>query len=813
MKFIQKLYVLIVAMFIVGTGFGAIDDPITWKSYSNELGDDQFEIVIEAKIEKGWHLYSQFMDMSDEGPLPTWITFETNSNFELIGKAVEKDVHTKFEEVFNMDVSYFENTAIFRQVVKRLNTKMDSLKGNVNFMTCMDGKCLPPADYTFTLNLTSGTELIKEVIKHTDSTTLSIIPDPVNMNLSAPINDCGGGGATDEDKKSYWWILFLGLAGGLVSLVTPCVFPMIPLTVSFFTKGGKDKGGIAKALLYGVSIMGVYVALSIPFHFGAESEILNNISTNFTLNIIFFVIFVFFAFSFFGYYELTLPSSWANKADKAADVGGFLGIIFMALVLAIVSFSCTGPLLGSVLAGSLTADFDPWLVTIAMLGFGIGLGLPFTIFAAFPSLLKSLPQSGGWMNTVKVVLGFVEMGMALKFLSNADFVYRFGIVQRETFFLIWIVIAILTAVYLFGLISFPHDTKGAKIGKGRKIVGAIFLLFGIYLAPGVLKQDAQPWGSSLISGFPPSTWYSWYGGERHFTDYYEALVYAKETGKPLLVDFTGYACVNCRKMEENVWSQQVAENELSKYVIVSLYVDDKVALPENEQGEISIPLGNGKFKQKTLKTVGDKWSTFEALRFGQVSQPFYVLLSPEEVLLTNPVGYTPDANEYAEWLKCGLDAMNKVVSGDVDVTEISESAADNEPVIVEEIVAAKWSFAHAIESDGNVAFTMKADISVGWHLYSQYLEGDEGPLPTWIKFNESAGYELVGQSTEPDVHKIYDDVWELDILQFEGTATFNQVVEITGDYPVTISGEISYMACDEGKCVNLTEPFEYVINE
>ncbi len=813
MKFIHKVHILLVTLLLVGLGYGQLDDPISWKCSSKKLGENEFEILIEAEIEKGWHLYSQFMDISDEGPLPTWITFQTGNDFELKGVANEEGVHTKFEEVFDMEVSYFENTAVFRQIVKRVNSEMDSIKGNVNFMTCMDGKCLPPEDYSFTLNLALGNELVKKVVAYTDSSSLAIIPDPANMNLNAPINDCGGGGATDEDKKSYWWILFLGLAGGLVSLVTPCVFPMIPLTVSFFTKGGKDKGGIAKALLYGLSIMGVYVALSIPFHFGAESEILNNISTNFTLNIIFFVIFVFFAFSFFGYYELTLPSSWANKADKAADVGGFIGIVFMALVLAIVSFSCTGPLLGSVLAGSLTADFDPWLVTIAMLGFGIGLGLPFTIFAAFPSLLKSLPQSGGWMNTVKVVLGFVEMGMALKFLSNADFVYRFGIVQRETFFLVWIIIAILTAVYLFGLISFPHDSKGVKIGKGRKMVGIIFLLFGVYLAPGVLKQDAQPWGASLVSGFPPSTWYSWYGGERHFTDYYEALAYAKETKKPLLVDFTGYACVNCRKMEENVWSQQIVEEELSKYVIVSLYVDDKVALPEKEQGEVSIPLGDGKFKQKVLKTVGDKWSTFEALRFGQVSQPFYVQLSSDEVLLTNPVGYTPDANEYTNWLQCGLDAMLQLESGDVDVSEIAESAADNAPTVVEEIVAAKWNFSHTVANNGNVLFTMKANISEGWHLYSQYLEGDEGPLPTFVQYNQAANYELVGDSKEPDVHKVYDDVWELDILQFEGTATFNQEVKIIGDYPVVISGSILYMACDDGKCVNLTEPFEYIINE
>ncbi len=797
--------------------FGQAEEFVTWSSSSKSLGNEEYEITISAELADTWHTYSQFMDMG--GPLPTWITFETGEDFELVGVAEESETTTYYEEVFGVDVVQFDEIAIFTQKIRRLNPNASQITGNVNYQICtdVDGKCIGPVDYTFTLDLNSGTEDKDANVLVADSSAISIIPNPKNLNLHKPVNDCGGGGVNDEDKKSYWWILLLGLGGGLVSLITPCVFPMIPLTVSFFTKGGKDKSGIAKALLYGFSIVLVYVTLSIPFHFGAESEILNNISTSFTLNIIFFVIFVFFAFSFFGYYELTLPSSWANKADKASDIGGVIGIMFMALVLAIVSFSCTGPLLGSVLAGSLTADFDPWLVTVAMLGFGLGLGLPFTIFAAFPSLLKSLPQSGGWLNTVKVVIGFVELGMALKFLSNADFVYRFGIVHRETFYLVWIVLALLTAIYLFGLIRFPHDSKDDKIGVSRKIIGVIFLSFGIYLSPGILKLSNQYWSTTLISGFPPSTWYSWYENNvphqdevrhEHFTDYYEAVAYAKEHNVPILLDFTGYACVNCRKMEENVWIEKEVDSLLKDYVIVSLYVDDKVALPSGDQKAIDIPLSDGGVKTKMLKTVGDKWATFEAIRFGQVAQPFYVLLSPDEFLLNNPVGYTPDPTEYADWLQCGLDAFEKLQKGEVsneELEEIEESASN--PVEVEEIVAANWNYEVVDLGGGEFEVKLIANITDGYHLYSQFLDPSAGPLPTWIQYDDNASIEILGEAEEPDVHSVYDEVWETDILQFDGTATFVQKIKVSGENQ-KLSGTILYMACNDGQCVNLEEKFE-----
>ncbi len=633
---------------------------IQWATAAEKIGENEYEVKIHAWLEKKWHVYSQTLDRED-GPLSTIVTFDKKNLFKTEGKAKEIGSQKHFDPVWGFDIAFFGDELLFSKKVIVLNKDSMILVGNVNFMMCDDKECMPPTDYTFTVDLAkgSGGELIKT--GKTDPWVLKQIPVIDKMDLNNPVKDCGT--KKSEEKKTYWALFFLGLLGGLISLITPCVFPMIPLTVSFFTKGGKEKGkGIGRAVLYGLSIVAVYAALSLPFYApGTDPEMLNQISTGAPLNIAFFVIFIVFAISFFGYYEITLPSKWANKADSAADIGGIIGIVFMALVLAIVSFSCTGPLLGSVLAGSLKDGPVP--ITIAMLGFGVGLGLPFTIFAAFPSLMKSLPQSGGWLNTVKVVLGFVELGLALKFLSNADFVYRAGIVHRETFFLIWTLLAFATAAYLFGLFRFPHDSKNQKIGTGRKVIAIIFLLFGIYTAPGVLPHDKQPWKFSMISGFPPSTWYSWYDQHESLEvvkDYSEAIDRAKAENKAIILDFTGYACVNCRKMEENVWTVDEVHDILNKnYVIASLYVDDKVALPKEKQGNINIPIAGGGTKLKAIKSVGDIWATFESLRFGQVSQPFYVLLHPDGTLLTHPVGYTPNSDEYLEWLKCGVEAFKE----------------------------------------------------------------------------------------------------------------------------------------------------------
>ncbi|MFT4660428.1 MAG: thiol:disulfide interchange protein [Patiriisocius sp.] len=637
---------------------------IKWQVISNKISEDEYEVIVHSWLQDKWHLYSQELSWK-EGPLETIVTFETGNDFSLVGKAEEEGVEKHYDPVWEHDIEFFADEVFFKQKVKVINPGSMIFSGNVNFMMCDDRECMPPDDFSFKINLATGEEIKTDVdVTATDDKALSLIPAVPNVDLENPVNPCGD--KKDEENKTYWMLFILGLGGGLISLITPCVFPMIPLTVSFFTKGGKEKGkGIWRAIIYGVSIVAVYAALSLPFYApGTDPEMLNQIATGFTLNMFFFVIFVVFAISFFGYFEITLPNSWANKADKASDVGGLMGIIFMALVLAIVSFSCTGPLLGSVLAGSLKDG--PLPITIAMLGFGAGLGIPFTLFAAFPSLLKSLPQSGGWLNTVKVVLGFVELGLAVKFLSNADFVYRFGVLHRETFFLIWAILAFATAAYLFGLFLFPHDSKGQKIGSTRKVIGVIFLIFGIYVAPGVMPKDSQPWNFGLVSGFPPSTWYSWYDQEEELevvTDFQTALDLGAEQDKLVLLDFTGYACVNCRKMEDNVWTEDDIHKVLDEnFVIASLYVDDKVSLDEDKKGDIVIPLSDGTNKLKKIKTVGDIWATFESLRFKQVSQPYYVLMSPDGHLMTNPVAYTPDSDEYLEWLKCGMDAYEKYKS-------------------------------------------------------------------------------------------------------------------------------------------------------
>jgi len=661
---------------------------------------------------------------------------------------------------------------------------------------------------------------------------------------------------TNGDKASgNWWLFFMGFLGGLVALFTPCVFPMIPLTVSFFTKGGSETGkGLGKAIVYGLSIVAVYVALSLPFYVsGTDPEILNEISTGFTLNIIFFVIFLVFAFSFFGYFELTLPAKWTNKADKASDIGGILGIVFMALVLALVSFSCTGPLLGSVLAGSLKDGPVP--ITMAMLGFGVGLGLPFALFAAFPSILKKLPQSGGWLNTVKVVLGFVELGLALKFLSNADFVYRFGIVHRETFYLIWVLISLATAGYLLGWFRFPHDSPNQKISKTRLSFAALFLAFGIYLTPGILPKDNQYWGTGLISGFPPSTWYSWYNNDvngiegisleiedpelrakaekidildeltdfivasnkdemkvhYHITDYEVGLALSKKSGKPMMLDFTGYACVNCRKMEEHVWGVEEVEKILENYIIVSLYVDDKNELDPQEQGTVKQQLADGTLKDKKIIMVGTKWATFEGMRFGNAAQPWYALLSPEEYLLTHCVGYTPDANEYANWLCAGLLAMDKVKAGEYTVTNDNNGG---QTVLQEVDYHVDWSYAATNISDSLVEVTIEGAIDEGWHTYSQFLTGFDGPLPTMITFDESDSYELIGEIAEEHTHTYFDSVWDCEIIEFSDKAIFKAKMKRKSLESFTLKGMISFMVCENGRCLPpKDEPFELTVDQ
>lgn len=652
----------------------AILDPVKWTMSATKGAGNKVILNFNAKIQEKWGVYAQEPPKED-GPVPTTFTFEENENvFVSEGELTEssENVFEGYEPLFEMDIKKFKKEVSFIKEIE-LKKAEGTLKGYLEYMTCDDKQCLPPAYVDFELDLASlntkiGAELNEAATENTDSKANGLVISTVDLNN--PVSDCGVIASPEDDiqKKSFWLVFLMGLGGGFLALLTPCVFPMIPLTVSFFTKGSQGKKGLFNAFLYGFFIILVYVLLSAPFHVleGLSPNILNDISTNVWLNIAFFAIFMFFAFSFFGYYEIELPSSFADKSSKAEGAGGVLGIFFMALTLAIVSFSCTGPILG-VLMGSLATSGSAGAMnlTAGMAGFGVAFALPFTLFAAFPKLLNSMPSSGGWMNTVKVVLGFIEVALALKFLSNADLVQHWGVIKYEAFIGIWIITFIGLALYLFGKIKFPHDAPIKKLSKVRIVLGTLVLAFVGYLFTGFMYDANTKTYNSLdaLSGFPPPEGYSWLypidcpQNFACFHDYDEALAYAKKVNKPLMVDFTGHACVNCRKVEKNVWSKPNIHSLIDdNYVLVSLYVDDKTMLPEAEQIEVEY---NGSMKK--LRTVGNKWAYFESKNFGQVSQPWYVLLSNNEELLTKPIGYAKgDVKVHQAFLECGIEANNSL---------------------------------------------------------------------------------------------------------------------------------------------------------
>lgn len=637
--------------------FGSYDnsqiaDPIEWEAGIEKENDSIATLVFTARLDDGWHLYSQ--DVDEDGPIPTTFTFTKVDGIEFVREMEEPDIPAIYDEVFGMDIKFFKEKATFKQRIRILDPGA-TIEVEVEFMVCDDEQCLPPEIVPFQISL--GENVAKQGYADVDISENDL--EQTNA-LDIQIQGWEEYEPEAEEDNAYMTIFFLGFFGGLIALLTPCVFPMIPLTVSFFTKGaGTRKKGLVNAILYGVFIFLIYLLLSVPFHLldSIAPEILNNISTNVTLNIIFFIIFIVFAFSFFGYYEITLPSSWSSKMDdKASSFGGVIGIFFMALTLALVSFSCTGPILGSLLGGSLTTDGGATQLSFGMGGFGLALALPFALFALFPNWLSSLPKSGGWLNTVKVVLGFIELALAFKFLSNADLVEHWGILKREIFIGIWILIAIGLMLYLFGIIRFPHDGPRKKISKIRFAFGTLTLVFVLYLLPGLSNTDYA--NLKLLSGFPPPLFYSLYDkptegplGLKAYKNWEEGLDVARAEGKPILLDFTGWACVNCRKMEEQVWSHpEVFEIIKNNYILVSLYVDDKIELPEQEQFNYLREKGG----IKKIRTIGDKWATFQTVNFKNNSQPFYVLLDPDVQLLNPPVGYTPNEEEYLQWLREGL---------------------------------------------------------------------------------------------------------------------------------------------------------------
>ena len=629
-------------LLVFSTDAQSKNDPITWKGKTTIAGQNKYLVHLMAENKDGWELYAP--DNNFEGIKSAEIILP-DSSIKIYSPlqaivAGEKISSSIFQgstfEVFKKDVEWTIGLEFTQAVPAHLNIQLNYTYGKKD-------EFFPGEISTIPLDFEGGKE---------STSSLKI----EGLTIDQPIAACG-----DSEKKSddgLMKIFLLGFLGGLFALLTPCVFPMVPLTVSFFTKHGSNKKkGKRLAVLYGFFIFLIYVAFSLPFHLAGNinPSVYNDISTNVYLNIAFFVIFLIFAFSFFGFYEITLPGGLANSAN-AKQGSDTLGVFFMALTLTIVSFSCTGPILGTLLVGTATAG--AWPLTAGLAGFGVALGLPFALFALFPQWLNSLPKSGGWLNTVKVVLGFIELALALKFISNADLVAHWSLIKREVFFGVWILLFLGLFIYLMGWIRFPHDTKGLKISWQRKILAVLVLLFTFYISPGVTNSKYA--NISLISGFPPPVCYSIYNDpvncEEPLKDYDEALKLAKAQNKPILIDFTGWACVNCRKMEENVWTNQQVKAMMDQYILVSLYVDDKKPLPLDQQYLYKTSSGT----EVSITTVGNKWSVFQTENFNATSQPWYVVLSPDQRLISKPIGYTPDSEKFAAWLSCGLTGMKQI---------------------------------------------------------------------------------------------------------------------------------------------------------
>ncbi|WP_396185173.1 protein-disulfide reductase DsbD family protein [Flavobacterium sp.] len=667
----RKIIFLLVAFLAFAQGNSQILDPVKWTTKIEKKSESNYILTFEGVIENEWHMYSQFTP--DGGPLPLEIIFKNQKgNFNLVGKAKEGKTTTAYNDVFEVNETFFVKNAQIRQEIVLINTKISKIEVALNYQVCKQSCINQEKNFTFTIPSTTKNDI--ETIA-TDTAKISPTVSKSEEIKDAVVQVSKGNVASlkPASQRGLWSIFFIAFLSGFAALLTPCVFPMIPMTVSFFTKQSKSKAkGIENAIIYGVAIISIYVILGllVTWIFGADA--LNALSTNVWFNIIFFVLLIVFAASFLGAFEIMLPNSWANKVDSQADRGGIIGILFMALALAIVSFSCTGPIVGTLLVEA--ASKGGIAPIIGMFGFSLALALPFMLFAMFPGWMHSLPKSGGWLNTVKVFLGFLELALAFKFLSNADLVLQLHLLEREVFLAIWIAIFGTLALYLFGKISLPHDSPLTHISVGRLSLGLLVLTFTIYMIPGL-------WGAplKLINAFPPPMEYSesplGFGSSGNnasatvlpegaklgphqivvFDDYEKGLAYAKTVNKPIMLDFTGFACVNCRKMENNVWSDErvlsILKNDI---VLISLYVDDKRDLPKNEQF-ISKTTGS------EIETIGDKWADFMISKYKTNTQPLYVLtdLSGNSLNETTPtISYT-NVQEYEIWLKTGISKFNK----------------------------------------------------------------------------------------------------------------------------------------------------------
>ncbi len=683
---IRKLFLFAASVVFTASSFGQILDPVEWETSSRQISEDEYVLTFTANIEKGWYVYSQYLE--DGGPIPTGFFYEEGDHFELIGDN-EEEGEKKVEghdEIFDMQLIKYAGVVTFSQKIK-VRDISKPITGYLEYMTCDDEKCLAPTDEDFSFQLTSSDGFKKpepeevpradpensqepeaadqDTIQEEASSAVMEVPSADFEINNDPIAECGEPLVTE---KSNWGIFLLGFLGGLIALLTPCVFPMIPLTVSFFTKDEISRSkGLTNALLYGFFILLVYVLLSVPFHLidNLNPDILNELSTNVYLNILFFVVFLVFAFSFFGYYEITLPSSWTNKSSQAEAAGGILGVFFMAITLALVSFSCTGPILGSLLAGALTSDGGAMQLTAGMSGFGLALALPFGLFAAFPGWMKNLPKSGGWMGNLKMALGFIELALAFKFLSNADLVQHWGVLKIEVFLGLWILIFLGMTIYFLKKFKWKSGFMSTHLKPHSGIVGVITLVAVIYLASGFRYNEETDTFTplKLLSGLAPPVGYSFiYPNDcpqnlNCFKDLEAGVEYAKFQNKPIMLDFTGHACVNCRKMEEHVWPKKEVYDQLKNdVVLVSLYVDDREELPVDEQVVVERATGG----KRKLRTIGQKWAHFQTENFNINSQPYYVLITPEGQVLNHPVAYTPEAAEYAEFLRCGIEAFSEL---------------------------------------------------------------------------------------------------------------------------------------------------------
>ncbi len=690
---IYKYFTILLVLLSVANSKADVLDPVKWQFASKQTAPNEFDLIFTATIGSEWHMYSQFSDQSNDAPVNLSFTFKPGA-YTTVGNVKEiSKVIVEFDKVVGHDLKFFKGKAEFIQHVK-INAKQTNIAGTLNFMVCRNGACLPPkdVDFNFALNNNSSTSAATAPIVTAPENTMpdkSNVEQDKNDTLSADktrkvkseekidapkFNTVADGNIS---KLSLWKIFFLGLVSGFVALLTPCVFPMIPLTVSFFTKKKKSKTeGIQKAILFGISIIVIYVALGLLITLIFGSNTLNSISSNAWVNLGFFVIFLVFAISFLGAFEINLPSSWTNNSDKMSERSGFVGIFFMAFTLALVSFSCTGPVVGQllVLTGNGGSFAGP---IVGMTGFSFAMALPFTIFAAFPTLMHNLPRSGGWLNSVKVTLGFIELALALKFLSAADLINDWGLLKREYFLALWIVIFFLLGLYLLGKLMFSHDTATHHISVTRLLLAIVAFAFTAYMIPGL-------WGApvNILSGIAPPNEYNegpWINNslnagiaqnntetsktktkkyEAYFKnktplgldayyDYQEALAEARRVKKPLMIDFTGIVCTNCRKMENTIWANPGILKRLKENVVlVSLFMDDKHQLDSNE-------VYISKRSSQKITTIGDKWNDFAATVFNSNSEPYYILLDQNEKLLVEPMGYDPDPSKFANFLDNG----------------------------------------------------------------------------------------------------------------------------------------------------------------